>query len=234
MVWTCLSRIVLKVLIVLISQILTHPSSQQDTWSLVCAFRFSLVPSVELHIRYICVFVISILFHHRNTGWSSSQTAHQTEMSTMSLCPQGSLWSPRRPPRCWSLQERARWVSRGWDWRVLNIGIWWPGVRLHVPKPVMRRTQARMSAIPSKQRLSLADFSPSESKSRGLKAFFLLSCRRQATEAGRGEGWTVVSDQEAEESAGGRETEALKGGQRIHRWGEDGERYRPTPYWDAE
>lgn len=44
-------------------------------------------------------------------GWSSSQMVHQTEMSTTSLRPQGSLWSPRRPPRCWSLQERVHWVS---------------------------------------------------------------------------------------------------------------------------
>lgn len=48
---------------------------------------------------------------HRNTGWSSSQTEHPMETSTMNLSPQGSPWSPKRPPSCWSLPGRARWVS---------------------------------------------------------------------------------------------------------------------------
>lgn len=64
--------------------------------------------------------------------------------------------------------------------------------------------------------------------------FSPLSCRCQATEVGRREGRTVGSDQEAEESAGGGEAEALQDGQLLHRRGADGERYRPAPHRDAE
>lgn len=65
---------------------------------------------------------------------------------------------------------------------------------------------------------------------RQVNCAFLVSCRCQATEVGRRERRTVGSDQEAEESAGGGETETLKDRQFIHRWREDGEWYRPTLY----
>lgn len=78
-------------------------------------------------------------------------------------------------------------------------------------------------------------FRLSVSRQRRLEMFFPpLSCRCQATEVGRREGRTVGSDQEAEESAGGGEAEALQGGQLLHRRGGDGERYRPAPHRDAE
>lgn len=49
----------------------------------------------------------------RNTAWSSSLRECLTGTSATTTQPQGSLWSHRRLPRCWSQQEKGLWVSGG-------------------------------------------------------------------------------------------------------------------------